>query len=164
MIKLITILTLCTVLSLDLIAQDTLKAEDSTGNDTGQQIKQNKSGRTGSQVKHGRRFVDKDGDGYNDNAPDHDGDGIPNGLDPDYMGSKSRRRYRGSADMKGESVNDNSFNRGNRGGSRRGWQNGRDANDSLNPGNNTGSGQDKSKGNFKVNAGKDSAAAGSKTK
>lgn len=30
-------------------------------------------------------FVDDDGDGYNDLAPDADGDGIPNGLDPDYV-------------------------------------------------------------------------------
>lgn len=36
---------------------------------------------------HGRGFcgfLDEDGDGFNDLAPDHDGDGIPNGLDPDY--------------------------------------------------------------------------------
>ena len=32
-----------------------------------------------------REFVDDDGDGFNDLAPDHDGDGIPNGLDPDYV-------------------------------------------------------------------------------
>jgi len=31
------------------------------------------------------RFVDADGDGFNDLAPDHDGDGIPNGLDPDWV-------------------------------------------------------------------------------
>jgi len=31
------------------------------------------------------RFVDEDGDGFNDLAPDADGDGIPNGLDPDYV-------------------------------------------------------------------------------
>ncbi len=31
-----------------------------------------------------RGFVDDDGDGFNDLAPDHDNDGIPNGLDPDY--------------------------------------------------------------------------------
>ena len=30
-------------------------------------------------------FVDLDGDSFNDNAPDQDGDGIPNGLDPDYV-------------------------------------------------------------------------------
>ncbi|MFH0734475.1 MAG: hypothetical protein V1773_09380 [bacterium] len=32
----------------------------------------------------GNKFVDINGDGINDYAPDHDGDGIPNGLDPDY--------------------------------------------------------------------------------
>lgn len=30
-------------------------------------------------------FVDRNGDGFNDNAPDHDGDGIPNGHDPDWI-------------------------------------------------------------------------------
>ncbi|MCK5127241.1 MAG: hypothetical protein KAR42_13385 [candidate division Zixibacteria bacterium] len=33
----------------------------------------------------GTNFVDLNGDGFNDNAPDHDGDGIPNGLDEDYV-------------------------------------------------------------------------------
>ena len=33
----------------------------------------------------GKNFVDLNGDGFNDNAPDHDGDGIPNGLDEDYV-------------------------------------------------------------------------------
>jgi hypothetical protein len=30
-------------------------------------------------------FVDLNGDGINDNAIDSDGDGIPNGKDPDYV-------------------------------------------------------------------------------
>lgn len=34
-------------------------------------------------------FIDENGDGFNDYAPDHDGDGIPNGVDPDF-----RRMYR----------------------------------------------------------------------
>ncbi len=34
--------------------------------------------------QHGPWFTDRDGDGYHDYAPDHDGDGIPNGSDPDY--------------------------------------------------------------------------------
>jgi len=33
----------------------------------------------------GSHFVDLNGDGFNDNAPDHDGDGIPNGLDADWV-------------------------------------------------------------------------------
>ena len=47
-----------------------------------------KSGQT--KAGHGQRFVDEDGDGYNDNAPDHDGDGIPNGLDPDWNKHKNQ--------------------------------------------------------------------------
>jgi hypothetical protein len=46
---------------------------------------------TGTVPGHGRRFIDLDGDGYNDNAPDHDGDGIPNGLDPDWQRRKGGR-------------------------------------------------------------------------
>ncbi|MGC9364955.1 MAG: hypothetical protein ACP5FZ_10350 [Fidelibacterota bacterium] len=30
-------------------------------------------------------FIDENGDGFNDNAPDHDGDGIPNRIDPDFQ-------------------------------------------------------------------------------
>jgi hypothetical protein len=30
-------------------------------------------------------YIDEDGDGFNDNAPDADGDGIPNGQDPDFV-------------------------------------------------------------------------------
>jgi len=49
--------------------------------------------------QHGFRFIDLDGDGINDNAPDADGDGIPNGMDPDYVrpmdGSGSQRGFRG---------------------------------------------------------------------
>jgi len=32
-------------------------------------------------------FVDENGDGFNDLAPDADGDGIPNGIDEDYVRS-----------------------------------------------------------------------------
>ncbi len=52
---------------------------------------------------------DVDGDGYNDNAPDHDGDGIPNGLDPDWQklkagkGKKKSNRY---VDLDGDGIND----------------------------------------------------------
>lgn len=31
----------------------------------------------------GPRFVDLDGDGFHDEAPDHDGDGLPDCVDPD---------------------------------------------------------------------------------
>ena len=36
----------------------------------------------------GRGFVDEDGDGVNDLARDHDGDGLPNGQDPDWVKNK----------------------------------------------------------------------------
>ena len=45
------------------------------------------------------QFIDEDGDGFNDLAPDADGDGIPNGQDPDYVkpedgsGSQMKHQY-----------------------------------------------------------------------
>ncbi|MBN2423680.1 MAG: hypothetical protein JXR46_03990 [Calditrichaceae bacterium] len=59
--------------------------------------------------QHGPHFVDKNGDGYNDNAPDHDGDGIPNGIDPDYqrdqkLKAKKRNRF---VDLDGDGIDDN---------------------------------------------------------
>jgi hypothetical protein len=57
---------------------------------------------------HKQHFIDKDGDGYNDNAPDHDGDGIPNGLDPDWQKlQKERKRQRRFVDLDGDGINDN---------------------------------------------------------
>ena len=56
-------------------------------------------------AKHGKGFVDKNGDGYNDNAPDDDGDGIPNGLDPDYTGPKFQKNK--FVDLDGDGINDN---------------------------------------------------------
>lgn len=69
-------------------------------------------------VKHGPNFVDEDGDGYNDNAPDHDGDGIPNGLDPDYTAGKKNRAKNQFIDLDGDGINDNAVknrNQRNRG-------------------------------------------------
>lgn len=58
---------------------------------------------------HKKEFVDKNGDGYNDNAPDDDGDGIPNGLDPDYKRMKKRMRNANLpfVDLNGDGINDN---------------------------------------------------------
>ncbi len=60
-------------------------------------------------VKHQNlNFVDADGDGYNDNAPDHDGDGIPNGLDPDWQKMKRKRKGQNQfVDLDGDGINDN---------------------------------------------------------
>ncbi|MFC1528081.1 hypothetical protein ACFL5D_05005 [Candidatus Neomarinimicrobiota bacterium] len=49
-------------------------------------------------------FIDADGDGYNDNAPDHDGDGIPNRLDPDW--TKGQNRKMNYIDADGDGIND----------------------------------------------------------
>ena len=60
---------------------------------------------------HGTGFVDANGDGYNDNAPDADGDGIPNGQDPDYVGSFNRHGNsgKGFVDADGDGINDNAL-------------------------------------------------------
>ena len=56
---------------------------------------------TPAPIQHGPRFVDENGDGFNDLAPDHDGDGIPNGQDADWTrpqdgsGAQSGLRGRG---------------------------------------------------------------------
>lgn len=65
-------------------------------------------------TQHGAGFVDENGDGYNDNAPDHDGDGIPNGLDPDYTGPKVRsgKGAKGFVDLNGDGLNDNVMKKG----------------------------------------------------
>jgi len=57
-------------------------------------------------AQHGPYFIDEDGDGYNDNAPDHDGDGIPNGQDPDYEGAGKKNGSR-FVDEDGDGINDN---------------------------------------------------------
>lgn len=54
-------------------------------------------------------FVDANQDGYNDLAPDVDGDGIPNGRDEDYTGSKVRKNGKGFIDLNGDGINDNAF-------------------------------------------------------
>ncbi|NWF49623.1 MAG: hypothetical protein HXY49_03690 [Ignavibacteriaceae bacterium] len=59
--------------------------------------------------EHGNQFVDLNADGYNDNAPDVDGDGIPNGRDEDYAGTKIRNNGRGFVDLNGDGLNDNAF-------------------------------------------------------
>lgn len=58
---------------------------------------------------HAHEFIDEDGDGYNDNAPDHDGDGIPNGLDPDYQKLKAKieqAKKKKYIDLDGDGIND----------------------------------------------------------
>lgn len=53
----------------------------------------------------GHGFIDADGDGKNDNAKDLDGDGIPNGKDPDYQ-RIGAGKGRGFIDTDGDGIND----------------------------------------------------------
>ena len=95
-------------------AQDQAKSQTQEQVKTAQQLQAGQP--AGNQtIQHGRGFVDLNGDGYNDNAPDHDGDGIPNGLDPDYTGSKMHNGNGPHAfiDLDGDGINDNSVRAGN---------------------------------------------------
>lgn len=72
----------------DLQAQDTVRSRERV-----------------SEQKQNQQFVDLDGDGYNDNAPDHDGDGIPNRLDPDWK-RRNRMGQTQFIDLNGDGIND----------------------------------------------------------
>ena len=61
-------------------------------------------------IEHGPEFIDADGDGYHDNAPDIDGDGVPNGQDADYVKSANGAQSdngRMFLDEDGDGFNDN---------------------------------------------------------
>jgi len=45
-------------------------------------------------LKYRFRFQDENCDGINDNYRDHDGDGIPNGLDPDWVAPQDGTGYK----------------------------------------------------------------------
>jgi len=67
-------------------------------------------GKQGEKARKGSLgFVDENGDGFNDNAQDADGDGIPNGQDPDYEGAMARNgaNAKGFVDADGDGINDN---------------------------------------------------------
>ena len=68
---------------------------------------QSQTDTTKTKPQHGKNFVDLNGDGYNDNAPDHDGDGIPNGLDPDWKGPKFQYGKKAFVDLNGDGIDDN---------------------------------------------------------
>ncbi len=55
---------------------------------------------------HGSRFIDVNGDGYRDNAPDLDGDGIPNGRDKDYVKNRGGNGQKGFLDLNSDGIND----------------------------------------------------------
>ena len=66
-------------------------------------------------IIHGPNFVDQNNDGYNDNAPDHDGDGIPNGQDTDYTGAGKGKRQQQFIDNDGDGIADNLVKQGGKG-------------------------------------------------
>ena len=61
-----------------------------------------------NKVIHGAHFVDENGDGMDDKAPDHDNDGIPNGQDPDYQGAGKGKNKQNFVDNDGDGIADNS--------------------------------------------------------
>jgi len=62
--------------------------------------------------EHGTGFIDLNNDGYNDNAPDDDKDGVPNGLDADYV-KGANAKGTGFVDLNGDGINDNAGPKGN---------------------------------------------------
>lgn len=97
--KSLSLSTIVTILFLFLLF-NSLFAQDSTKTE-------NKKDAT----EHQQHFIDEDGDGYNDNAPDHDGDGIPNGLDADWQKLNEEKRNRQRfVDLDGDGINDNIHN------------------------------------------------------
>ncbi|HKJ69248.1 MAG TPA: hypothetical protein VKA68_14915, partial [bacterium] len=104
------------------LGQDSTQAgERSQATDQGQAQEQVQNREQNQEAfQRGSQFVDEDGDGYNDNAPDQDGDGIPNGLDPDFAGARNGQGQGmpGFVDLDGDGINDNVM-RNRRGGR---WQ------------------------------------------
>jgi len=90
-----TLIITCISLTVCLLVPDRIRAQDSSKTED-------------NEKKHGQIFVDEDGDGYNDNAPDHDGDGIPNGLDADWLKQKKEKGKAGRfVDLDGDGIDDN---------------------------------------------------------
>jgi hypothetical protein len=87
------------------------KTQTATKTQAKNQNKTKTATKTQTKGQHGVGFVDANSDGFNDNAPDHDGDGIPNGQDSDYEGSKARNgnKSKGFVDADGDGVNDNAM-------------------------------------------------------
>ena len=128
-------------LSLFVLLLGNVWAQDQTQKETKEQIQTTVKTQTNLQMKkqaakqviHGPWFVDRNGDGYNDNAPDHDGDGIPNGQDPDYQGAGKGKMQQRFVDTDGDGIADNVGTGNRRGFGKRGFRRG-----GYGPGNGTG--------------------------
>ena len=82
---------LSSVVLIAVLFSSTILAQDEQKQEKNQVQNQVKSELKTQTKEHGNQFVDVNADGYNDNAPDVDGDGIPNGRDENYTGSKNRK-------------------------------------------------------------------------
>ena len=101
------IVLMAVMFSSTILAQEEQKQEkNQIKNQVKSELKVNTQTQT---MQHGNHFVDANKDGYNDNAPDIDGDGIPNGRDEDYTGAKNRKNGKGFVDLNGDGLNDNAF-------------------------------------------------------
>ena len=61
---------------------------------------------TPEEAKSDPDFLDENGDGYDDKAPDQDKDSMPNGRDSDNVKSGSEKKPRGFIDEDGDGIND----------------------------------------------------------
>ncbi len=84
-------------------------AQDSLQTKSKNQYRYKTNAAVETKAQHGLGFVDANGDGFNDNAPDVDGDGIPNGMDADYTAVKAGKggNAKGFVDLDGDGINDN---------------------------------------------------------
>lgn len=97
------------IISLVILASGFVYSQDSTKTPP-KDTKVKEKPATMKQIKlKSQNFVDKNGDGYNDNAPDDDGDGIPNSLDPDYHQKNKLKAGQKLPyiDLDGDGINDN---------------------------------------------------------
>ncbi len=86
-------------------------AQDSLQTKSKNQYRYKTNAAVETKAQHGLGFVDANGDGFNDNAPDVDGDGIPNGMDADYTAVKAGKggNAKGFVDLDGDGINDNAL-------------------------------------------------------
>ena len=82
-------------------------------------VVENRYGEMGENAGSGQRrgFVDENGDGINDLARDHDGDGVPNGQDSDWVKNKrdGTGNQSGSLLSRGNKGSQGAQHRGNKG-------------------------------------------------
>ncbi len=91
------------------------------------------------------QFIDEDGDGFNDLAPDADGDGIPNGMDEDYVrpldGTGNQYKYGSLGENSSKGFGSASMENGTKGlGSGKGYGLGDGTGTGVGPGDGTGFG------------------------